>query len=422
MCVCLVVGNMIGSGVFLLPASLAPFGWNAVFAWGLTIGGALCVATVFAHLARQMPLQGGPYAYTREAFGQLPAFAVAWSYWISLWVGNAAIAAGGVAYLGVLVPQLNATPGLSAVTTCVIVWIFTWINCRSIRISGGVQLITTVLKLLPLLAVAGLALFAVSANDGADIAPFRAEDISLAGITGAATLTLWAMLGLESATIPAGRVADPKRTIPLATMIGTIATGLVYLVVCSAVVLLLPAHQTADSTAPLADFVTQHWGEWARNVLALFAAISAFGALNGWILIQGELPYAMARDRVFPQWMGRLSANGIPVHAHLASSILLTAVVLLNVSRSTVELFTFLVLLATSASLILYLATALAAIRLGADGRVRTSTKFTTVAVVASAYAVWTLTGAGAEAMMWGAVLLASGIPVHMMLRNRRAG
>ncbi|ARS26261.1 APC family permease [Sphingomonas sp. KC8] len=411
MCLALVVGNMIGSGVFMLPASLAPFGWNAIFGWLITIGGGLCLAFVFARLAGAVPQAGGPYAYTRAAFGPLIGFVVAWSYWITLWVGNAAIAVAAISYLSVFMPAIRAVPGLPALLACACIWTLTAVNCRGVAAAGRLQVVTTVLKLLPLLAV--LVLAAVMIGQGRTPAPFRVADIHPAAITATATLTLWALLGLESATIPADKVEGAGNTIARATLWGMAITGVIYLLVCSAVTLLMPATDAARSSAPIADFIALHWGEDAGMLVALFAAISAFGALNGWILLQGEMPWAMARDGVFPRWLGVSSRRGTPVRAHIVSSILVTAVMLTNYSRSMADLFTFIALLATSTSLVAYLGCSLAAFRLLRRDRI--------VLVVASAtalYSIWTLYGAGPEATGWGLVLLAAGAPVYWLVRR----
>ncbi|MBW8860070.1 MAG: amino acid permease, partial [Caulobacter sp.] len=177
MCTALVVGNMIGSGVFMLPASLAPYGWNAVFGWLLTIGGALALAFVFAGLAREFPKAGGPYAYTQEAFGPLVGFMVAWSYWISLWVGNAAIATGAISYLSAIFPAIARVPGMHLLITLGAVWLLVGVNIAGARLAGGVQVATTVLKLLPLAAVAGLAFWVIGRDRGASLTPFHAADI-----------------------------------------------------------------------------------------------------------------------------------------------------------------------------------------------------------------------------------------------------
>lgn len=420
MATALVVGNMIGSGIFLLPATLAPLGWNSIFGWLLTIAGGLMLAGVFAALSRSLPKAGGPYAYTQEAFGPAAGFLVAWSYWISIWVGNAAVATGAVSYLSVFFPSLSTTVGLHAAVTIAVIWLLTAVNCRGAYLAGSVQLVTTLLKLLPLFAVILLGALVVIGDGGASIMTYEPSNIGIGPITAAATLTLWGLLGLESATVPAEKVKDPERTIPRATMIGMIVTGIIYLFACSAVILLLPGDQVAASSAPFADFVAAHWGENAGKWLALFAAISGFGALNGWILLQGELPYAMAKGGVFPSYLAKTSARSTPVRAHVASSALLTLVVMMNYAKSMTELFTFVVLLSTTASLFMYFACALAALKLQRDGKLRYSPALFIIAAMAAAYALWTIYGAGREAVSWGFVLLLAGLPVYFIMRRRR--
>lgn len=421
MCTALVVGNMIGSGIYLLPATLAPYGWNSIFGWVLTIAGGLLLAAVFAALARNFPRAGGPYAFTQEAFGPAAGFVVAWSYWISIWVGNAAVATGAVSYLSVFFPSLSTTTGLHAGVTIAIIWALTAVNCRGAYLAGRVQLVTTVLKLLPLIAVVSLAAIVIAGDGGASLAPFEAEKISLAPITAAATLTLWGLLGLESATVPAEKVKDPARTIPRATMIGMALTGVIYLFACSTIILLQPADEVAASSAPFADFVARHWGANAGRWLALFAAISGFGALNGWIMLQGELPYAMARGGVFPAFLAKNSARDTPVRAHVVSSLLLTAIVTLNYSKTMTEAFTFVLLLSTTASLVMYFACALAALKLKLAGKLQASSTLIVIAGAAALYALWAIYGAGAEAVGWGLALLVAGIPVYFIARRDTA-
>ncbi|MEA3053856.1 MAG: basic amino acid/polyamine antiporter, family [Sphingomonadales bacterium] len=414
-CLALVIGNMIGSGVFLLPQQLAPYGWNAILGWGVTIPGALCLAFVFASLARRFPRAGGPYAYTVEAFGAAPGFAVAWSYWISVWTANAAIALAAVSYLSHFLPGLAAAPGLAAIG---FVWTFTLINCLSVKGTGEVQLATTILKLLPLVAAIFLTLRIAATGDRADAVPLPTGDISLAGVTATAALTLWAMVGFESATIPAGHVRDPERTIPRATLIGTFATGLIYLIACSGVALLLPPAQAAASNAPFADFIGRYWGPGPASLVALFAAISALGALNGWVLIQGEMPVALARDGMFPAWMAKTSKAGTPVRAHLVSTGLVTLLLLANQSRSMGDLFAFMALLSTAASLVAYLSCSLAALRLQAAARLPGSWILPPVAVAGAVYSAWAIYGAGPEPALWGAALLLSGLPVYIFMKR----
>lgn len=418
MCTALVVGNMIGSGIFLLPASLAPYGWNAIFGWGLTIAGGLALALVFANLSRALPKAGGPFAYTRDAFGAAPAFFVAWSYWISLWVGNAALATGAVSYLSVFFPSITEVEGQHAAITISAIWGLTAINCRGAFLAGNVQVITTVLKVLPLFGVIFLGAVIIGKEGAEAVKPLHAYDLRFSSITAAATLTLWALLGLESATIPAEQVKAPSRTIPRATILGMVIAGVIYLLSCSAIILLSPAEQVAASSAPFADFVANYWGDDAGKLIAIFAAISGFGALNGWILLQGEVPFAMAKGGVFPKWLAKTSKHGTPVRAHVTTSFLLTVLVLLNYSKSTSELFTLLLLIATTASLVMFLVTSLAAIKLQLSKRIQSTRLFYVVAVAAAVYAVWTIYGAGARAIIWGLGLLLAGVPVYLIVRR----
>ncbi len=418
MCLALVVGNMIGSGIFLLPASLAPYGLNAMIGWGVTIAGALCLAFVFAALARAMPHAAGPYDYVRTGFGAPAGFFVMWSYWISAWVTNATISVAAVSYLSSLAPGAFARPGAAPLAAIGFVLLFTAVACRGARVSGGVQIVTSVLKLLPLIAAMVIALMVV--GGGGETAAFAPTPVSPGGIAGAAALTLWAMLGFESATVPTGKVRDPACNIPRATLIGTLASGLVYLAASSAVFLLLPPDVAAASSAPFADLVGAYWGPGAASLVAVFAAISCLGALNGWVLLQAEVPYALAKRGVFPSWFAKENGRGVPVRAQIAGCILTTALIAANYTRGLTELFAFMALLATAATLVLYLVASLVALRLIARGTLRGAT-LAALALVGALYSVWTFYGAGREATGWGAVLLATGIPVYLLMRLSRS-
>ena len=419
MATALVVGNIIGSGVYLLPASLAPYGANSLVAWLFTATGAVLLAVVFAALSRAFPKDGGPYVYTRAAFGELAGFVVAWGYWVSVWVGNAAIATGAVSYTSAVAPWIAAVPGASAMVTIAVVWILTLVNCYGVRAAGWVQAVTTVLKLLPLLAVALVGGFFVRREI---LASFSEVPLTLDGTTAAATLTLWAMLGLESATVPADKVKDPERTIPRATIIGTVVTALFCSLACSLVLLVVPASTLAASNAPFADAARVFWGEGASTLVALFAAVSAYGALNGWILLQGELPFAMARDGVFPRAFARESARHTPVFALVTTSVLVTFLVLANFHGSVIQVFTFMVLLATSANLVAYLVCSLSLLALLWRGQLAGSRRGTpwlaAAGALGAAYSLWAIAGAGRDATLWGGVLLLAGLPVYARMKR----
>ena len=421
MCVALVVGNSIGSGVFLLPASLAPFGLNSVIAWGFTASGAIALAIVFARLSRAFPQAGGPYAYVHVAFGPLIAFVVAWGYWISIWVGNVSIATAAVSYVSPLLPWIAEKPGASAGVTLLLLWLLTFVNWYGIKASGWVQAVTTVLKILPLLAVSALGLISLHSSSAA---PATSVPLSVSGVTAAATLTLWALLGLESATIPADKVASPGRTIPIATLLGTVVTALICAIACTTVLLLVPPATLAQSNAPFVDLAAQYWGASAGKIVAIFAAISAFGALNGWVLLQGELPRAMALRGEFPRIFARESVHNTPGFGLCFGSALATILILAKYQESMVSVFTFMILLSTTSCLVLYAVCSLALLRLQWSKELgaarRGDVPLAIVGILATAYSLWAIVGAGVEAVLWGAALLLLGVPLFYWFRSSR--
>lgn len=418
MATALVVGNMIGSGVFLLPASLGAFGGVSVLGWLFTSTGALLLAVAFARLARMLPRAGGPYAYTRAGFGDFPAFLVAWGYWVSVCAGNAAIAVAFVGYLGFFVPTLSANPIAGAVAAVASVWLLTWVNARGVREAGGVQLVTTVLKLIPLLAIGTFGLVFLKWEN---FTPFNVSGTStISAVSATAALTLWAFLGLESATIPAEEVERPDRTIPRATVIGTVVAAVVYVLSTVGVMGVLPPAALASSTAPFADAASAMWGPWAAGLVAAGAAIACFGALNGWILLQGQLPLAAAMDGMLPPVFGRLSRRGTPVPSLVMSSVLVTAIVATNYAKGLVAEFTFIILLSTLTVLVPYVFSALALVRLSVPVRARAGgmriSGMAVVAGLAFLYSVWAIVGTGRDVVFWGCVLLAAGVPVYLSM------
>jgi basic amino acid/polyamine antiporter, APA family len=415
--VALVMGNMIGSGVFLLPASLAPFGGLGLGGWLISTAGAVLLALVFARLSRLNPAAGGPYAYTRQAFGDLAGFLVAWGYWISVWCANAALAVALVGYLDPFVPGLVRHPASAAMIAVGAVWLLTGVNVWGVRSAGRVQVVTTALKILPLVLIGVAGTFALDPSHFA-VASTGAGSIAR-GLTSSATLTLWAFLGLECATIPAGSIRDADRTIPRATVIGALMASFIYVTSTVGVIGVLEPSSLGQSTAPFADAARVLFGDRAAGFVALGAAISCFGALNGWILIVGQVPLAAANDGLFPSVFGRLSSRGTPASGMLIAGVLSTGLIATNYTRSLVDLFTFVILLATLSTLVPYAFCALAGFILARqDARMQMSRAASAVAALAFAYAFWAIGGAGADVVYWGFLLLMSGLPVYAWTRR----
>lgn len=418
MCIALVMGNMIGSGVFLLPAALAPLGWNAVIGWGVTIGGTLCLALVLSRLARFLPGGTGPFTYAAEAFGPGIGFIVAWSFWISCWTANAALAVAATSNLSIIFPGLAAEGQTPALLAIGFIWFFTAINLLGVRKAGGTQVLTLALKLLPLLGAVVVAAWVLGSGSVTPPTLTGAAPVSLGNISGAATLTLFALLGFESALAVGDRVKDPEKTVPRATMIGAVATGVIYLVSCTAVTMLLPVATVQASNAPYATFFATLVSPAAGQLVALFAAIAALGALNGFILLVGEIPRDMAQNSQLPSLLARQNRFGAPTWSLLIASSLASLVVYANYSRGLAGLFNFMVLVTTSTAIIFYLAASLAALKFERQGRLAASPGFATLTLIGFGYGCWAFYGAGLEASLWSLLMTATGLPIYFAMRR----
>lgn len=417
----LVVGNMVGSGVFLLPASLAPFGGASLAAWLVTSAGAIMLGLVFARLARRLPAAGGPYAYTDQAFGELPGFLVGWGYWISCWSAVAAIAVAMTGYLGDLAPALIASPGSAAATAISAIVLLTAVNVAGVRRAGWVQLLTTILKVLPLIAVA---IFGLPRLVPEHFLPFNPTEGSAFGAVQAClALTLWAFLGLEAGTVPAGDVHNPSRTIPRATVLGVVIAATLYVASTVAVMGMVPREVLAASSAPFAEAARTLWGSGAGKLVAAGAFISCFGALNGWILVASQVPMAIARRGLFPPLFARLSRGGTPALGLVVSSSLGAILVAANFTKGLVPMFTAMILLSTLASLIPYafctMAETLLSIREKRANPQVAVRGVVVLSVLAFVYALIATAGAGQETVYWGFLTLLAGIPFYVLVKWR---
>ncbi len=415
----LVAGTMIGSGIFLLPASLAAFGGISVIGWLFTTVGATLLALALSRLSRMIPKAGGPYAYTKSAFGEFAGFLVGWGYWLAIVVGLAAVAVAAVGYLGVFGEALANTPIISAVAACAFIWILVMVNIRGVRTAGLVQLLTTILKILPILLVIGLGLYLW---DFENFMPFNAsESNNLGAITATSTMTLWAFLGIESATVAAENVENPAVNVARATIFGLSIAAVIYIFGSMAVMAIVPLDELRQSTAPFADAAKIMLGSGAEYLVAIGAIISCIGAMNGMLMMTGQMPFAMSRDKLFHPKFVKLSSRGIPLSALILSGVLATIFIFLNYSRGLVDLFTFIILLSTLSILLPFAFSTMAEMmilirkkdELPNDYKMRS----TILGLLAFAYALWAINGAGQEAVFWGFLLFLSGMPFYVLFK-----
>jgi APA family basic amino acid/polyamine antiporter len=360
--IALIVGSIIGVGIFNLPTSLAFYGPISLVSMGLTTVGALALALLFAALSRRLPADGGPYAYSRVAYGNRIGFANAWSYWITAWAGNAAIAVGWVLYVEQFV-NTGHKRGFSILLVLVGLWVPAAINLSGVKNMGLMQVVTTILKFFAVGFMATVGLFFISS---ANYTPFNASgESTITAIGGGMAIALFSYLGVETASVAASKVRDPDRNIPRSTILGTLATAVVYMLSLTAVFGILPSSTLANSTAPFSDAANAIFGgSWAGNVMAVLVIISGIGALNGWTMICAEMPLAASRDGLFPERFKRISKAGVPAFGIVASTALASIAMIINYLGSNgANVFTTLVLMTGITAAIPYGFSALAQIK-----------------------------------------------------------
>lgn len=403
----LVVGTIIGAGIFLLPVSLAPLGYNALIGWLVSGAGVMCIAFAMARLSR---LGGdGIQANIEREFGPTIGFLVAWAFWVSNWAAQASVAVGAASALSFIGPQFGG-PDMVVTVAIGFVILLTAVNALGVRASGGLSIVTVAIKVVPLLAV--IWLFADRGASGAAYEKLPPMEINFANVATATALTFYALTGFEGATTPVGKVRDPSRTIPRALFGGTAAVVLLYLLAGTSIQMLLPADVIVNSPAPFADAMVSSWGHGAAAFAALAIAISAFGCLNGLILATGELGYAMALRGDLPAIMTRTRGANTPVISQLVASSLTILLLLANSSRATASLFTFIILLSTAAIIVLYFVSALAAWKSNPAIGARS------VIVGALFFVVFAAYGTGLESILWCLVLLAAGLAIRTVVRR----
>ncbi len=416
----LVTGDMIGSGIFLLPSELAHLGSLSLLSWVFTALGTVFLAFVFSKMSQLVPKTGGPYAYAKEGLGNVMGFQTAYCYWIAIWVGNAAIALAAVGYLSVFFPVL-ANPLIACFTSIAFIWIFTLVNLGGVHGTGIVQLVTTILKLIPIFFIGIVGWFFFQGNyitEAVNVAEPQMSNFSL--LTHAATLTLWAFIGVESATVPAGSVKNPKRTIPIATMLGTLIAAVAYISSSAAIMGMIPNTALRTSIAPFADAANIIIGPWGKWLVAIGAIISSLGCLNGWILLQGQIPMVAAIDKLFLKIFSRISKRGLPAIGLVITSVLITLLTLFTISPDLVGQFKVIILIATLANLIPYLYTPVAEIILLKEKSGRFEKKAAIIAIIAILYSFWAIIGAGTKILSYGAVLVLSSIPIYLLVVKKR--
>ncbi|OOF69512.1 cadaverine/lysine antiporter [Rodentibacter caecimuris] len=406
-CIAVVAGNMMGSGIALLPASLAKIGAISIFGWIISMIGAVALAYVFARLSTKNPQEGGPIAYAGEVSPML-GYQTSIMYYHANWIGNLAIAITAVAYSSVFFPILNQ-PIPAAIAAIGAVWLFTFVN-----LLGGawVSRLTSIGLILVLIPVIGTAVFGWIWFDVNTYKMNWIADSSIdssKAVINSVLLCLWAFVGVESASVSSGLVSNPQRTVPLATLLGTTLAGIVYVLASQVIVGMFPNAEVASSGAPFALSSSKILGEWVTPFVSAFTAIACLTSLGSWMMLVGQAGRRAANDGNFPKMFGEVDANGVPRKGLIAASIMMTLlmIVLTIVSASgsnAADLFTQLTSIAVMLTMFPYFYSAINLIRF--EGLTTKSTLSLSASVLAILFCFIAL--AGAEHYQATAIILVS--------------
>jgi len=409
----LVLGNMIGVGIFMLPASLSQYGSISIIGWIISGLMALFIASIFRRLSSKFPGKSGAFHYTEKSFGEFIGFFVIWGYWVSILLVNASIAIAVTSYSTVFFDFLNIT-NFAMIFTILILLVIAIINYYGVKSAGNFQLITSLIKIIPLLITIVIGFYVFDIDNFFPINSSNESNFNAINIT--TTLTFFAFLGIESATIPADRIENPKENIPRATMIGTIITILIYLLSMIALIGIIPTDEIANSNAPFADAIGAVLGDNIKKTIAIFAIISGLGSLNGWTLLQIEIPKSLAKRKLMGKIFEKKNKNDVPYLGLIISTFLVTCLIIMNFSKNLTDLFTYLILTSTFCSLMLYLFISISEFTILVKQKKPLSYLKTSLftGIPSFIFIVWLIYGVGYESIISGLFLLSFSIPIYI--------
>jgi arginine:agmatine antiporter len=409
----LVAGNMIGTGVFLLPVNLAQVGGIAIFGWIIATLGVAALGLAFAKLGQLDPQPGGPYAYARDFLGPYAGFQTNYVYWFGNWIGNIAIAVAAIGYLTELVPGIEG-PVAGVLATAGLIWLLTLANIMGPRVVGALEAWTMLLAIVPIL---GIALFGWFWFDPEKF--MSGWNVSggtdMHAVSRAASMALWAYMGIESATVSAGVIENPKRNVPLATLMGLGAAAVIYVLSSTVIMGLLPNEELRTSHAPFAEAARLAVGDWGAIIIAICAVLKSVGSLGGWMLLVGQSSKAAADDGMFPKIFARVNSHGVPGHGLVIVAVLMTAVLVATMSPTLAEQFNHIVDLAVILIIVPYIYSAVAVVKVVHDHGVPHGNfgNYKLVALLAVSYCIWVVLGGDPQTVVHALVALLISVPLY---------
>jgi amino acid transporter len=411
---------MMGAGIFMLPASLAKIGSVSVFGWVISTIGSIALAVTYSKLAFLCPKEGGLYAYTRDGFGEYAAFTETWCYWLTLWIANVAISVAGIGYLSYFFPMLK-DPVAGGIAAIVAIWFFTFLNYPGAGFIGKIQRFTALGVLIP---VGGMALLGWFFFHPA----YLSANWNISGksdwnaIMSATSLTMWAYLGFEAACVVSGVVENPKRNVPLATMIGTLLAAVLYIGATIAIMGVIPAKELATAAAPFGLAAQYMFGNWAGSFISICAIIASFACLNSWILTTGQVQKAIADDGMFPKIFAKTNKYGTPFSGMVITAILMTIVGYISISPSLATEFQIISLLCVFTNVVPYILAAAALFPIMRKERVAKKEVqiYSTICIVGLLFSFYVISGSGQPAVFYGTLTMLVCIPLFAWFYRSR--
>lgn len=412
--VALVVGNLVGSGVLMLPATLAPYGAISFSGWIATSIGAILLSLVFCQLCSKHPRTGGPHVYVEEAFGKNAGFYIAWVYWILAWIGYAALVSAAMGCLTTVCGPLSK-PVLLGLEILIII-VFTAINLCQISFAGRVELVLTIVKILPLIILPVIALFSIKSEYL--FAMPTTDQPYMSSMASAVMLMIFAFMGFETGTVPSEEVENSRKTIPKATIVGTLIAAVIYILGTVSMLGHIPFAELAQSKAPYADLAACVFGGNWHCFVAGAGMLCALGALNGWMLIGGRIAYGAAKDGIFPKVFLKKDKYGAPSASIIISSLCTIPFLVLSVSESLVEQFNFVVSISSSLVLIVYLSCTLAYLKFLKE-YAKAKPKHWILGIASTLFCLWVLSSISFEMTLYSLSVFLVGIPLRMYVSRK---
>ena len=418
----IVMVNMMGSGIIMLPSNMAKVGAISLTSWLVTALGSLAIAWGFAQAGIFNQRPGGLAAYAEDAYGKNGYFQVFFLYFLSLAIANVAVAISALGYLSSFFPGLTATPIATALGVIALLWVTTVANFGGPSLTGKIGSVTVWGVILPVGFISVAGWFWFSADTFA--AAWNPKGIGLGeGIGSSISLTLWAFLGMESASQNASAVENPKRDVPLACMFGTLGAAVIYILSTAVIQGIVPNAELAESTGPFGLAYAKMFNPVVGQIVMALAVMACVGSLLGWQFTLASTAKDAADSKLFPAVFSKATGAGAPIVGMVIMGVLQSLMALMTISPDLNQQFSALVNLAVVTNVLPYVIALSALWVMMRDAKVTDGTRKMNsfVAVVALLYSIYALWASGKDAVMGGMLVLALGYLVWGLIAPRFA-